>query len=60
MMDLIAGRVRDIRVHIRQRVIEPALRGDYENDAAFRERFQAWINTLWAQKDADVERLSGA
>ena len=57
MMDLIAGRVRDIRVHIRQRAIDPALRGDYENDAAFRERFQAWINMLWAQKDADVGRL---
>jgi 1-acyl-sn-glycerol-3-phosphate acyltransferase len=59
MMDLIAGRVRDIRVHIRQRVIEPGLRGDYENDAAFRERFQAWINTLWAEKNADVGRLLG-
>ena len=59
MMDLIAGRVRDIRVHIRQRAIDPALRGDYENDAAFRERFQAWVNALWAEKDADVERLLG-
>ena len=60
MMDLIAGRLRDIRVHIRQRVIDPALRGDYENDAAFRERFQAWVNALWAEKDAEVGRLSGA
>jgi 1-acyl-sn-glycerol-3-phosphate acyltransferase len=60
MMDLIAGRVRDIRVHIRQRAIDPALRGDYESDAAFRERFQAWINTLWAEKDADVGRLLSA
>ena len=53
-------RLRDIRVHIRQRVIDPALRGDYENDAAFRERFQAWVNALWAEKDADVGRLLGA
>lgn len=57
MMDLIAGRVRDIRVHIRQRAIDPALRGDYENDAAFRERFQTWVNALWAEKDAEVGRL---
>lgn len=57
MMDLIAGRVRDIRVHIRQRAIDADLRGDYENDAAFRERFQAWINALWAEKDAEVGRL---
>ncbi|MFK2903502.1 acyltransferase [Dyella ginsengisoli] len=59
MMDLIGGRVRDIRVHIRQRVIDPALRGDYENDPAFRERFQAWINALWAEKDAEVGVLLG-
>lgn len=60
MMDLIAGRVRDIRVHVRQRVIDRALRGDYENDAAFRERFQARVNALWAEKDADVGRLLGS
>jgi 1-acyl-sn-glycerol-3-phosphate acyltransferase len=57
MMDLIAGRIRDIRVHVRHRAIDPTLRGDYENDAAFRERFQTWVNALWAEKDAEVERL---
>ncbi|HET6805302.1 MAG TPA: acyltransferase [Frateuria sp.] len=57
MMDLVAGRMRDIRVHVRQRAIDPAQRGDYENDAAFRARFQAWINALWAEKDAEVTRL---
>jgi hypothetical protein len=44
---------------VRQRAIDPALRGDYENDAAFRERFQAWINALWVEKDAEVGRLLG-
>lgn len=33
------------------------LGGDYENDARFRESFQAWINTLWTQKDARLERM---
>jgi 1-acyl-sn-glycerol-3-phosphate acyltransferase len=60
MMDLIAGRIRDIRVQVRQRSIEPALRGDYENAPAFRERFQAWINALWAQKDADIQQQTGS
>ena len=27
--------------------------------AVFRERFQAWVNALWAEKDVDVERLLG-
>jgi 1-acyl-sn-glycerol-3-phosphate acyltransferase len=57
MMDLIAGRVRDIRVHIRELPIDGSMRGDYEGDAAFRERFQVWVNTLWSDKDAQIERM---
>lgn len=60
MMDLIAGRIRDIRVHVRPLAIAPALRGDYEHDAAFRERFQAWVNALWAEKDAQIDQLLGS
>lgn len=57
MADLVAGRIRDIRLHVRERPIGPSLRGDYENDAAFRERFQAWVNELWQAKDAQVGRM---
>jgi 1-acyl-sn-glycerol-3-phosphate acyltransferase len=57
LMDLIAGRIRGIRLHVRERPIEPSLRGDYENDAAFRERFQAWVNELWQAKDARIGRM---
>jgi 1-acyl-sn-glycerol-3-phosphate acyltransferase len=54
MMDLIAGRIRDIRVHVRELPIDARLRGDYEKDAAFREHFQAWVNALWRDKDARI------
>jgi 1-acyl-sn-glycerol-3-phosphate acyltransferase len=57
LMDLIAGRIRDIRVHLRELPIDDTLRGDYEQDAAFRERFQLRINALWSQKDALVGRM---
>jgi 1-acyl-sn-glycerol-3-phosphate acyltransferase len=57
MADLVAGRIRDVRLHVRERPIGPSLRGDYENDAAFRERFQAWVNELWQAKDAQVGRM---
>lgn len=57
MMDLIAGRVRDIRVHVRERAIDAGLRGDYENDPAFRERFQAWVNSLWSDKDRQIAAM---
>ena len=58
MMDLIADRVPEVRVGIRQRAIPAELvDGDYQNDRAFRARFQQWMNGLWEAKDADLARL---
>ena len=57
MADLFAGRVPQVRVEVRQRAITPDLVGDYQNDAAFREHFQQWMNALWAEKDATIARL---
>jgi hypothetical protein len=57
-MDLIAGRMRRARVHVRELPI-PAdlLGGDYQNDPAYRERFQLWITQLWTEKDARIAAL---
>lgn len=56
--DLFADRIPEIRIHIRERPIPVALTsGDYQNDIAFRERFQAWMNTLWEEKDARIAVL---
>jgi hypothetical protein len=55
---LLAGRVREVRVHIRTRPIPvDLLSGDYQNDAAFRARFQDWLNGLWQDKDARMQDL---
>lgn len=52
-MDLAAGRVQKVQVFVRELAIPRELcHGDYENDAAFRERFQQWISGLWSEKDA--------
>ena len=60
IIDLIAGRIPEIRVAVRQRTIPDAvIGGDYRNDPAYRERFQAWMNTLWEDKDAQLERMHG-
>jgi 1-acyl-sn-glycerol-3-phosphate acyltransferase len=50
---LMTGRVRMVTVRVRQREI-PAelLAGDYAGDKAFRAQMQAWVNALWAEKDA--------
>lgn len=58
--DLFSGRIREVRAHVRTIPIPPEfLGGSYENDPVFRERFQAWINALWAEKDARLAQLSG-
>jgi 1-acyl-sn-glycerol-3-phosphate acyltransferase len=58
LIDLLANRVSDIRVHVQQLSIPPEFIGrDYENDAEFREKFQAWMSERWAQKDAVIARM---
>lgn len=52
MLDLLAGRIGKVEVHIVERPIPDLGSGDYENDAQYRARCQQWINALWAEKDA--------
>ncbi|HEY7886315.1 MAG TPA: acyltransferase [Cellvibrionaceae bacterium] len=56
--DYVCGRVERIVVDIKVRPIAPDLIGNYSEDAAFREHFQAWVNDLWQQKDALLESLN--
>lgn len=57
LIDLFAGRIRHVVIDIAEREIRPEMIGDYENDAEFRSRFQAWLNTLWLEKQKTIERL---
>jgi len=58
LLDLLSGRVPEVRVRVRQRPIPTELAGgDYQNDRAFRVRFQQWMNGLWRQKDADLGEM---
>lgn len=55
---LCRGDITKIVVDIRERIIpKEFFEGDYQNDAAFRERFQLWINDLWLEKDALLTSL---
>lgn len=52
LFSFLGGTIREIQVIVHQREIpEWASRGDYENDAAFREQFQAWVSDIWSEKD---------
>jgi len=58
MFDLFADRVRDVQVRVLERRIPPDLiGGDYQKDAAFRERVQTWVNTVWGEKDETISRV---
>lgn len=58
ILDLFAGRLRRVYVHVRQREI-PAevLQGGYETDPKQRVRVQAWMNEIWKDKDQRIEEL---
>jgi 1-acyl-sn-glycerol-3-phosphate acyltransferase len=56
--DFLGGRIRDIRVRVRNREIPPhLLRGNYLEDPAYREAFQKWLLSLWREKDALIASL---
>ena len=55
MLDLFTGRVREIRVQVRLLPIEVwMLAGSYEDDADYRARFRAWVESVWQHKDAQI------
>lgn len=58
MWGFLCGRISRIIVDVRRlSVPNEILAGDYQNDPAFRRRFQRWLTTLWAEKDALIERM---
>lgn len=60
MFDLLAGRVREVRVRVHAAPIPMDLRsGDYDNDPEYRARFQHWVNELWMAKDAELDAMRG-
>jgi 1-acyl-sn-glycerol-3-phosphate acyltransferase len=58
IIDLLANRVPEVLVDVCERPIpREFVGGDYQGDAAFRARFQTWMNALWEEKDANIQRM---
>ena len=56
--DLLTGRIRKVVVRCQTRPIPAEFLGqDYDNDLVFREQFQAWISSLWQEKDEHLAQL---
>ncbi|MBV4542713.1 acyltransferase [Pseudomonas vlassakiae] len=57
---LLNGSINRVIIDIQVRELDPALwDGDYENDPAFRQTVQGWVNQLWLEKDQRIEQLRG-
>lgn len=56
--DLLAGRVKEVVVTIRERPIPRELiGGDYAADPGHRDRVRRWVSQLWVEKDAELDGL---
>jgi 1-acyl-sn-glycerol-3-phosphate acyltransferase len=56
--DLLSGRLKQVVVRVREREIpKDLLGGDYEGDPVFRARMQAFVQAMWAEKDARIEEI---
>ncbi|MBH3428476.1 acyltransferase [Pseudomonas alkylphenolica] len=56
--DLLNGSISRVIIDIQVRELDPALwAGDYENDPAFRQTVQDWVNQLWVEKDQRIAQL---
>ena len=55
--DYACGKVKEIRVHVRQLPIPDDMLGNYSEDEQYRARFQAWVNQLWREKDERLQRM---
>jgi 1-acyl-sn-glycerol-3-phosphate acyltransferase len=54
----LTGEQADLAIHIDVRPVPVELLvGDYQDDPAYRARFQGWVNGLWTRKDARLERM---
>lgn len=58
---LLSGQLGRVVVHVEQRPVPPEWVGaDYSADPAFRTAFKAWVNQIWAEKDALIGRVLAA
>ena len=50
--DMCTGKLKDVIVDVREIPVAPWMHaGNYLEDPEFRERFQAWLSAMWAEKD---------
>jgi len=55
--DFACGKVKRVNVIIDTIDVDDSITGDYFNDKAYKAQFQQWVNDLWVEKDAKLDKL---
>jgi hypothetical protein len=55
--DFLCGRIGEIKVMVETLPVNREIIGDYVNNAEFRENFQKWVNSVWEQKDMQIDAI---
>lgn len=55
--DFVCGKVGEIKVRVNVIPVTGEILGDYFQDMEFRKKFQDWLNSLWEEKDRNIQRL---
>ena len=58
--DMLSGKLTRIVVRIELVPVDDGLHGDYVNDKNFKRLFQRWLNTLWNEKDEQIEKIKSS
>ncbi|MBU1170307.1 MAG: acyltransferase [Proteobacteria bacterium] len=53
----LCGQVRQVKVNVELIPVSEDIIGNYFEDEGFRERFQAWVNRLWGNKDKQLREM---
>ncbi|MBN2539173.1 MAG: acyltransferase [Deltaproteobacteria bacterium] len=55
--DFHCAKVNEVTVRVKSYPVDKDLLGDYFSDQEYRKRVQTWLNTLWEEKDKQIEEL---
>jgi 1-acyl-sn-glycerol-3-phosphate acyltransferase len=56
--NFLTGEMKQVKVLVTKHKIPESLKGkNYSEDYQYREDFKDWIDSIWKQKDADIEKL---
>jgi 1-acyl-sn-glycerol-3-phosphate acyltransferase len=59
LWEFLCGELDEVLVRVMEIPVPSIALGDYDNDPHVKKFFQAWLNKLWEEKDAEISRLMG-